>query len=55
MKLNDNDIRDITKHLEAGKSLPEKYRFLLFEDKREVDWSGTVKPVKCAIWCCPFR
>lgn len=42
MKLNDNEIRDITKHLEAGKSLPEKYRFLLFEDKREVElvWNG---------------
>ncbi len=42
MKLNDNEIRDITKHLEAGKPLPEKYRFLLFEDKREVElvWNG---------------
>ncbi len=42
MKLSDNEIRDITKHLEAGKSLPEKYRFLLFEDKREVElvWNG---------------
>lgn len=42
MKLSDNEIRDITKHLEAGKPLPEKYRFLLFEDKREVElvWNG---------------
>ena len=42
MKLSDNEIRDITKHLEAGKSLPEKYRFLLFEDKKEVElvWNG---------------
>jgi len=42
MKLTDNEIRDITKHLEAGKSLPEKYRFLLFEDKKEVElvWNG---------------
>lgn len=42
MKLSDNEIRDITKHLEAGKSLPDKYRFLLFEDKREVElvWNG---------------
>ncbi|MFQ5543624.1 MAG: adenine methyltransferase, partial [Nitrospiria bacterium] len=37
MKLTDNEIRDIIKHLEAGKPLPEKYRFLLFEDKREVE------------------
>ena len=42
MKLTDNEIRDITQHLEVGKSLPEKYRFLLFEDKKEVElvWNG---------------
>jgi len=42
MKLSDNEIRDITQHLEAGRSLPEKYRFLLFEDKKEVElvWNG---------------
>ena len=42
MKLTDNEIRDIIKHMEAGKDLPEKYRFLLFEDKREVElvWNG---------------
>ena len=42
MKLTDNEIRDINRHLEAGKSLPDKYRFLLFEDKKEVElvWNG---------------
>ncbi|MDM8551765.1 site-specific DNA-methyltransferase [Desulfobacterales bacterium HSG2] len=42
MKLTDNEIRDITRHLEAGKPLPEKYRFLLFEEKKEVElvWNG---------------
>jgi len=42
MKLTDNEIRDINRHFEAGKSLPEKYRFLLFEDKKEVElvWNG---------------
>ncbi len=42
LKLTDNEIRDITNHLEAGRSLPDKYRFLLFEDKREVElvWNG---------------
>jgi hypothetical protein len=34
VKLSEHEIRDITKYLEAGKSLPEKYRFLLFEDKK---------------------
>lgn len=47
MKLTDNEIRDITKHLEAGSPLPEKYRFLLFEDKREVElvWNGKTSEV----------
>ena len=42
MKLTNNEIRDIDKHLEAGTPLPDKYRFLLFEDKREVElvWNG---------------
>jgi hypothetical protein len=31
MKLSDNEIRDIVRHLEAGKALLEKYRFLLFD------------------------
>ena len=46
MKLTDHEIRDINSYLEKGKPLPEKYRFLLFEDKREVEliWNGkTVK------------
>ncbi len=37
MKLTDNEIRDIVKLLEADKPLPDKFRFLLFEDKREVE------------------
>ena len=42
MNLTDNEIRDITKYLEAGKPLPDKYRFLLFDEKREVElvWNG---------------
>lgn len=35
MKLTDNEKRDILEHLDAGKDLPEKYHFLLFEDKGE--------------------
>jgi len=37
MKLTDNEIRDINCYIEEGKPLPEKYRFMLFEDKREVE------------------
>ncbi len=47
MKLTDNEIRDITKLLEADKPLPDKFRFLLFEDKREVElvWNGKTSEV----------
>jgi len=47
MKLTDNEIRDINRYLEEGKPLPEKYRFLLFEDKREVElvWNGKTNEV----------
>jgi len=47
MRLTDNEIRDITKYLEEGKPLPEKYRFLLFEDKREVElvWNGKTNEI----------
>jgi len=42
MKLSPNEIRDITNLLEAGKPLPEKYRFVLFGDKRNLElvWDG---------------
>jgi hypothetical protein len=55
MKLTDNEIRDITQHLEAGKLLPDKYRFLLFGDKREVEliWNGKTNEV-CNI-VLPFQ
>ena len=55
MKLTDNEIRDINKHLEAGKPLPDKYRFLLFDEKREVElvWNGKTSEV-CNI-VLPFQ
>ena len=47
MRLTDNEIRDITRLLEQGKPLPDAYRFLLFEDKREVElvWNGKTNDV----------
>ncbi len=47
MKLTDNEIRDINRYLEAGKTLPDSYRFLLFDDKREVElvWNGKTNEV----------
>lgn len=42
LNLTDSEKRDIIKYLEAGKSLPDKYRFLLFDTDREVEllWNG---------------
>ena len=45
--LSDNEKRDIIKYLEADKPLPDKYRFLLFADKQEVElvWNGKTSEV----------
>ena len=53
--LSDNEKRDIMKYLEAGKPLPEKYRFLLFKDDREVElvWNGKTNEVTNVI--LPFQ
>jgi hypothetical protein len=42
MKLTDNEKREILKRIEAHRPLPDKHRFLLFDDKREVElvWNG---------------
>src|SRR5579859_2229563 len=55
MKLTDNEIRDVLRHLEAGRPLPDHYRFLLFDDKREVElvWNGKTSEV-CNI-VLPFQ
>ena len=47
MNLTPNDKRDIVKLIEEGKPLPDKYRFLLFDDKREVElvWNGKTNEV----------
>lgn len=47
MKLTDSEKRDAIKLIEAGKPLPDKYRFLLFDDNREVEliWHGKTNEV----------
>ena len=47
IRLTDQEQQEIIRYLEAGKPLPEKYRFLLFEDKREVElvWNGKTNEV----------
>ncbi|MCE5256049.1 MAG: hypothetical protein LLF89_04300, partial [Spirochaetaceae bacterium] len=55
MKLTDAEQREVVKLVEAGKPLPDKYRFLLFDDKREVElvWNGKTDEV-CNI-VLPFQ
>jgi len=42
MNLTDNEKRDIVKLIEENKNLPEKYRFLLFNESKQVEltWNG---------------
>ena len=42
LKLTEQEKRNIIKYVESEKPLPEKYRFLLFEDKKELElvWNG---------------
>ena len=55
MKLQDNEIRDIMKLLEEGKPLPDKYRFQLFGDEREIElvWNGKSQDVTNVV--LPFQ
>lgn len=55
MNLSDNEKRDVIKYLEQGKPLPDKYRFLLFKDDREVEllWNGKTNEVTNVV--LPFQ
>ncbi|PIR12769.1 site-specific DNA-methyltransferase, partial [Candidatus Falkowbacteria bacterium CG11_big_fil_rev_8_21_14_0_20_39_10] len=55
LNLSDNEKRDVIKYLEASKPLPEKYRFLLFKDDREVElvWNGKTNEVTNVV--LPFQ
>ncbi len=46
-RLTPAEKQDIIRFLEADKQLPDKYRFLLFDDKREVElvWNGKTAEV----------
>jgi len=54
-RLTEQEQQEIIRFIEADKPLPEKYRFLLFEDKREVElvWNGKTQEV-CNI-VLPFQ
>ena len=54
-RLTEQEQQEIIRFLEADKPLPEKYRFLLFEDKREVElvWNGKTNEVSNIV--LPFQ
>jgi len=54
-RLTEQEQQEIIRFIESGKPLPDKYRFLLFEDKREVElvWNGKTSEV-CNI-VLPFQ
>jgi adenine specific DNA methylase Mod len=54
-RLTEQEQQDILRYLEADKPLPDKYRFLLFANKREVElvWNGKTNEV-CNI-VLPFQ
>ena len=54
-KLTEPEQQEIIRYLEAGTPLPDKYRFLLFEDKREVElvWNGKTSEVCTTV--LPFQ
>lgn len=55
LRLTDQEKQDIIRYLESDKPLPDHYRFLIFEDKREVElvWNGKTGDV-CNI-VLPFQ
>ena len=53
--LTDAELRDAIQLLQDRKPLPDKYRFLLFEDKRQVEliWNGKTNHVTNTV--LPFQ
>ncbi|PZR82155.1 MAG: site-specific DNA-methyltransferase [Stutzerimonas stutzeri] len=54
-RLTEQEQQEIVRFIEADKPLPEKYRFLLFDDKREVElvWNGKSNEVSNVV--LPFQ
>ncbi len=55
MRLSDNEKRDAIKLIREEEPLPDKYRFLLFDDDREVElvWNGKTQEVSNLV--LPFQ
>lgn len=54
-RLTDAERQDILRHLDADQPLPDKYRFLLFEDKREVEMVWNDKSGEVSNVVLPFQ
>lgn len=54
-RLTKQEKQEIIRYVEADRPLPDKYRFLLFEDKREVElvWNGKTNEVSNVV--LPFQ
>jgi len=53
--LTDAEKRDLIQLIQQGKALPEKYRFILFEDKREVELVWNDKSREVCTTVLPFQ
>ena len=53
--LSAQEQQEIVRFIEAGKPLPDKYRFLLFEDKREVELVWNAKTSEVCNIVLPFQ
>ncbi len=55
LHLTEQERQEVIRFIEAGRPLPDKYRFLLFEDKREVElvWNGKTNEVTNVV--LPFQ
>jgi len=54
-EITDAEKRDLIQLIQEGRALPEQYRFVLFEDKREVElvWNGKTRDVCTTV--LPFQ
>ena len=54
-RLTEQEQQEIIRYIEEDKPLPDKYRFLLFADKREVElvWNGKTSDVSTIV--LPFQ
>ena len=55
MNLTDNEKRDIVNLLEQNKKLPDKYRFLLFDESKQVELNWNGKSDEITIVVLPFQ